>query len=116
MSELPVELAIAGPAAPPRSNGELVFEAPWESRLFGIAMALYESGWFEWSEFQQRLITAVQRWEAVHPDGADYRYYERWSEALESLLRDRGVVDTALIAMRASTLASRPAGHDHDHG
>ena len=27
-----------GPAAPPRSNGELVFEAPWEARLFGVTM------------------------------------------------------------------------------
>ena len=31
-----------GPAAPPRANGELVFEAPWESRAFGIAIALVE--------------------------------------------------------------------------
>lgn len=115
MSELPVELPIAGPAAPPRSNGELVFGAPWESRLFGITMALYESGGFEWSEFQRRLINAVQRWEALHPDGADYRYYQRWAEALESLLRDRGLVDATLIDERASALAARPAGHDHDH-
>ncbi|MFD9651474.1 hypothetical protein [Streptomyces mirabilis] len=27
-------LDIEGPAAPPRSNGELVFAEPWESRAF----------------------------------------------------------------------------------
>ena len=29
-----------GSAALPRKNGELVFEAPWEGRAFGIAVAL----------------------------------------------------------------------------
>ena len=32
------------PAAPPRRNGELVFEVPWESRAFGVALALCEAG------------------------------------------------------------------------
>ena len=36
--------ADGGAAAPPRSNGELVFEAPWESRSFGMAVALSEPG------------------------------------------------------------------------
>jgi nitrile hydratase accessory protein len=115
LTELPVELAITGPAAPPRSNGELDFEAPWESRLFGMTMALYEGKRFEWSEFQRRLITAVQRWEADHPEGEAYRYYERWAEALESLLDDRGIVAVRAIDARAIAMAARPAGHDHDH-
>jgi nitrile hydratase accessory protein len=114
LTELPVELAITGRAAPPRANGELVFEAPWESRLFGIAVALYEAGRFEWSEFQQRLIAAIQRWEAGHPEAAEYRYYERWAEALESLLKDRGIVAAEAIDERAVALAIRPRGHDHD--
>ena len=104
-----------GPTAPPRSNGELVFEAPWESRLFGVTVALAEAGQFEWSEFQQRLIGAVGRWEAEHPDGEGYRYYERWAEALESLLGDRGIVAPDSVGERAAELAGRPAGHDHDH-
>lgn len=116
MTGLPVELAITGPAAPPRSNGELVFEAPWESRLFGVTMALHETGRFEWREFQQRLIAAVQCWEADAPEGEVYRYYERWAEALESLLDDRGIVTGEAIDARAISLAARPAGHDHDHG
>ena len=31
-------LDLAGPAAPPRDNGELVFAQPWESRAFGMAV------------------------------------------------------------------------------
>ena len=30
------ELDVDGPAAPPRSNGELVFAEPWEGRAFGL--------------------------------------------------------------------------------
>jgi nitrile hydratase accessory protein len=108
LSELSVELAITGPAAPPRANGEMVFDAPWESRLFGMTLALIEAERFAWGEFQQRLIAAVGRWEAEHPDGEGYRYYDRWAEALDSLLDDLGIV--------AVETADRPAGHDHHHG
>jgi nitrile hydratase accessory protein len=115
LSELPVDLPIAGPTAPPRSNGEMVFDAPWESRLFGVTMALVEADRFAWSEFQQRLVAAVRRWEAEHPDGEGYRYYERWAEALESLLDDLDIVATETTDARVLALAVRPAGADH-HG
>jgi hypothetical protein len=39
-----LDLDVEGPAAPPRSNGELAFAAPWESRAFGLAMALHDGG------------------------------------------------------------------------
>jgi nitrile hydratase accessory protein len=116
LTDLPVDLPITGPTAPPRSNGEMVFDAPWESRLFGVTMALVEADRFSWTEFQRRLIAAVGRWEADHPDGEGYRYYERWAEALESLLDDRGIVAIETTDARAHALAARPAGHDHhDH-
>jgi nitrile hydratase accessory protein len=115
LTDVPVELAISGPAAPPRSNGELVFDAPWESRVFGVTIALHEAGAFEWPEFQRRLIAAVGRWEQAHPDGQDYRYYDCWYEALESLVDDLGIVPAEQVGERASDLAQRPAGHDHDH-
>jgi nitrile hydratase accessory protein len=113
LSDLPVDLPITGPTAPPRSNGEMVFDAPWESRLFGVTMALVDADRFSWSEFQRRLIAAVGRWEADHPDGEGYHYYERWAEALESLLDDLGIVAIEATDARAHTLAARPAGHDH---
>ena len=114
MSEIPVELATTGPAAPPRSNGEMVFDAPWESRLFGVTLALVEAERFAWTEFQQRFIAAVRAWETEHPDGEGYRYYERWAEALESLLDDLGIVAVETTDERVLALAARPAGHDHD--
>ena len=34
----------SGLAASPRDDGELVFAAPWESRAFGLALVLSETG------------------------------------------------------------------------
>ena len=52
-------LDVDGPAAPPRSNGELVFAEPWESRAFGLALALHDGGAFEWEDFRQQLIATI---------------------------------------------------------
>ena len=113
-------LEAAGPAAPPRDNGELVFAAPWESRVFGVAMALHEAGAFEWEDFRQRLIAEIGGWEAAGGDGEDWSYYRCWLGALEGLLADRGLVAGQDLRARADLLAARPPdhgppGHRHDH-
>jgi nitrile hydratase accessory protein len=108
-----LQLDIDGPAAPPRSNGELVFAAPWESRAFGLAMALHDGGLFEWESFRQQLIAAVARAEAA---GGEFSYYRCWLEALQTLLDHEGLVDLGSVEDRTAALACRPVGHDHDHG
>jgi nitrile hydratase accessory protein len=126
MSVAPSRLAAAlvdeadGPAAPPRSNGELVFEAPWESRAFGVAIALSESRTCDWAEFRSRLITEIDAWEHEHAgeSEATWSYYERWLAALERLLLDAGLVSPDEIDARAALLAHEDAhdhAHDHDH-
>ena len=101
------------PAGPPRLNGEMVFDEPWESRSFAMAAALVEEGCFGWDDFRDHLIAAVRRWEA-DPDG-EYRYYERWQEALESITADRGIVAEPEVDELAAAYAARPPGHDHGH-
>lgn len=108
-------LAYEGAAAPPRSNGELVFTEPWESRAFGMAVSLHDAGAFVWPVFQQALIARVAEWEAAHPGGGDYRYYEQWLSALEDVLDGDGTVPLAEARTRAGELAGRPAGYDHEH-
>jgi nitrile hydratase accessory protein len=83
-----VDAAVAdmrGPAALPRRNGELVFEAPWEGRAFGLALAVVRQLGLEWSEFQRHLIAAI----AAHPEAP---YYDCWVSALERLVLERGAV------------------------
>jgi nitrile hydratase accessory protein len=108
-------LDAAGPAAPPRDNGELVFAAPWESRAFGVALALHDAGRIDWEDFRQSLIGEISAWEAAHPSGAGWSYYECWLRALEQVVSRKGLVGAGDLQARAAVLAARPAGHDHDH-
>lgn len=106
-------LDASGASAPPRSNGELTFQAPWESRVFGLTMVLYERGRFEWEEFRDRLIAAIARAEArLGPDEA-FHYYACWLEALQDLLAAKKLCGPEVLAEREGSLTARPAGHDH---
>jgi nitrile hydratase accessory protein len=107
-------LDVSGPAAPPRSNGELVFAEPWESRAFGMAVSLADAGAFTWDAFRERLVARIGAWEAEHgPVDAAGRYYACWLDALEDVLVDGGALGGDDVAERSTALAARPAGHDH---
>lgn len=101
---------LVGRAAPPRRNGELAFEAPWESRLFGLTMTLLRAGRFEWTEFQRGLIREIAAWDARPESGS---YWGCWERAFEALLEEKGLCRTGELAGRAAALATRPPGHDH---
>lgn len=109
-------LDVEGPAAPPRRNGELAFAEPWESRAFGLAVALDAAGVIEWEAFRQQLIAAIGAWEAEHsPDDESWSYWRCWQDALETLLAENGVLGAHEVDDRSELLAARPAGHDHVH-
>ena len=90
---------LSGPAAIPRRNGEPVFNEPWESRIFGAAVALCERGLFEWDEFRERLISEIS---SADSRGEASTYYERFLAALERLLVDKGICVTEEINQHAS--------------
>ena len=106
-------LALGDAAAPPRRNGELVFEAPWESRLFGVTLALCEAELFQWEEFRRLLCVEIQRWEAQPPPDGRFHYYACWQAAFERLLAEKGLLRPSELEASVRTLAERPAGHDH---
>ena len=93
---VPVDLDVDGPAAPPRSNGELVFAEPWESRAFGLAMALNDAG----PSTGRTSARAHRPDQAVGEDrparGECWSHHRCWEHALEDVLiarcrhRDRG--------------------------
>jgi nitrile hydratase accessory protein len=108
-------LDVEGVAAPPRSNGELVFAEPWEGRAFGLAVTLHGSGAFEWDEFRRQLIARIASWEADHNEDEPFGYYRCWLQALQTVIENHGMISSAEIANRAEALAARPTGHDHGH-
>ena len=98
-----------GEIALPRSNGELVFAAPWEGRAFGIAVALNESGAYEWGDFQGRLAEEI----ASAPQDEDASlYYERWLASLERLLLDQGMVSREELDARTAAYESGDLDED----
>lgn len=92
-----VELDQHGPAAPPRANGELAFEHPWQSRIFATTMALCTSGTIEYEDFRGRLIAHI----ADHPD----EYWSSWHDALVELLVERRLCDADEVDERARRFA-----------
>ena len=84
---------LEGEVALPRKNGELVFQAPWEGRAFGLAVVMSEKGEYPWDEFRTRLVEQVGT-------GAS-SYYESWLGALESVLTARGIVTPDEVSERA---------------
>ncbi len=110
-----VELDAEGPAAPPRSNGELVFAEPWEGRAFGLTMALSDRGVLSYDAFRDELIARIAAWEADHPEGECFSYYRCWLQALEQVLAREDLVPAEELAARSAAFAARPAGYDHGH-
>ena len=100
---------IEGPAAPPRSNGELVFAEPWEGRAFAMAVALCEAGVFTWREFRVALIARIPNRDDT---SSHWCYYSQWLGALQDVLAARGAIADHDVTDRARALAQRPAGHD----
>ena len=107
------ELDRKGPGAPPRRNGELVFQAPWESRLFGLTMSLHRAGAFEWEEFRVLLIGEIRAWENKNRPQTEWSYYDCWQVAFQKLLAAKRFCEPAELAARFRILAARPPGHDH---
>ncbi len=114
---------LGGAAAPPMLNGELVFEAPWQGRAFGIARGLAEQGVYAWEDFRAQLIEqigafdrAIERDEAVSGvTTPQFLYYDHFLRALETLLIERGIVAPGELSERVHAFEDRPRGHDHDH-
>jgi nitrile hydratase accessory protein len=104
---------LEGAAAPPRSNGELVFAEPWESRAFAMAVALNQADAFTWQRFQAALIARIARWEGAADERAQWSYYHHWLGALQDVLSDVDAVRSDEVITRADSLALRASGHDH---
>ncbi|HVM51968.1 MAG TPA: hypothetical protein VM262_02110 [Acidimicrobiales bacterium] len=79
------DIATTGPTAPPRRNGELVFDAPWEGRAFGLTVALLEREGLGWDAFRPHLVRAIEA-------DPDHTYYEQLAVALDAFVAERGLL------------------------
>jgi nitrile hydratase accessory protein len=99
------DIEIEGPAAPPRRNGELVFQEPWEGRAFGLAVTLRDEGHLPWDAFRRRLIGAIANADSLPAGEPRPGYYENWLAALRHLLVGSGVTTETEIEERIEQFA-----------
>jgi nitrile hydratase accessory protein len=87
--------------APEPGEDAPTFDAPWQARVFALAVALtdeHDVAALTWREFQSRLVAEVDAdREAGDPEVA---YYRQWLAALEQALVERGVLDPGELAAR----------------
>src|SRR5512134_3604247 len=100
MTEIDADLE--GPVSPPRDNGEIMFAAPWEQRVFGLTVALCRSGTCEGESFRQKLIRHIA-------DDEDAPYWQNWARALEDVLAETSTVTPSELDVRQRDLLARPA-------
>ncbi len=105
-------MPLEGRISPPMANGEVVFEAPWQSRVFGLARVLCEAGHYSWDEFRERLIANIAEWEAKDFE-EPYQYFDCFLGALTDMLEKSGLCELELVSAREAEFNARPHGHDH---
>ena len=104
-------MSLEGQASPPMANGEVIFEAPWQGRVFGMARLMCEQGYYEWDDFRECLIQRI----ASHSDASTYQYFDHFLGALTDLLEQKCILTASELDVLATALAQRPHGHDHHH-
>ncbi|MGH3322252.1 MAG: hypothetical protein ACRDN9_19195 [Streptosporangiaceae bacterium] len=73
-------------AVPPVDPDEPPFHADWEARVFALNSVLVRRGAYTLDEFRD----AIER---IPPkEYLEASYYERWMRAIETLVREKGVL------------------------
>jgi nitrile hydratase accessory protein len=90
-----VDRALAEVAPLPRSNGELVFDEPWQGRALGMGILVLERTGTSWADWRPQLARAIAARGFTPGEAPAAAYYEAWLDALESLLRERQLLEPA---------------------
>lgn len=106
MSDINADLD--GPISPPRDNGEIVFAAPWEQRVFGLTIALCRSPACDWEAFRRNLIRRIA-------GAPDMPYWQNWTLALEDVLTATSTITPSELDTRSREVLNRPPSRAHHH-
>ncbi|MEZ0213199.1 MAG: nitrile hydratase accessory protein [Xanthobacteraceae bacterium] len=97
---------LTGQLAYPRKNGEPVFEAPWQSRAFGMVVSLHKDGVFPWDEFKTLLIEEVASGGCAGAPPESTEYYRQWMTAFWRLLIEKKLLDETEMTARMDEFAT----------
>jgi nitrile hydratase accessory protein len=98
----------------PRDEEGPVFAEPWHAQAFALAVKLSEQGYFTWKEWAAALADEIKAAaDRGEPDDGS-RYYEHWLAALERLVVEKGLADSAALVTRKDAWVD--AYRDTPHG
>ncbi|MEX0285602.1 MAG: nitrile hydratase accessory protein [Paracoccaceae bacterium] len=70
----------------------MVFDAPWQARVFALVVMMVEDGHMSWKDFQSHLVQETRQGESATDKGSlepqESTYYQRWLNAAEHLLQE----------------------------
>ncbi len=90
----------AGPIAP--EHDEPVFHEQWEKEVFAMQIAASGQGLYSGAEFRH----AIERMNWVHY--LESSYYEHWLTAIETLLREKGIISSEELEARVKQVKEHP--------
>jgi nitrile hydratase accessory protein len=82
----------------PRDREGPVFREPWEAQAFAMTLTLYDRGLFTWPEWAATLAAEIKRAQAAGDPDTGETYYVHWLNALERILKEKGVTTAARLA------------------
>jgi nitrile hydratase accessory protein len=85
------------PSLPRDANGP-VFREPWEAEAFALTLALHERKLFTWPEWAEALAREIKNAQAEGDPDTGETYYRHWMRALERLVAEKGIADTAMLS------------------
>jgi nitrile hydratase accessory protein len=95
-----------GPLSYPRRNGEPVFDAPWQSRAFGMVVGLHNAGLYPWDDFKALLINEISAGPCANAPPDSLEYYYQWVAAFMRLLEAKGILSADELTARSSEFKS----------
>ena len=84
----------------PRDDEGPIFAEPWQAQAFALAVKLSEQGYFTWKEWASALADEIKASASRgEPDDGSH-YYHAWLAALERLVTEKGLADSAALLAR----------------
>ncbi len=108
----------------PRDESGPVFAEPWQAQAFAVVVELTQRGVLSREEWAERLGAVLAAAEARGETDTGRRYYDHWLAALESVLVDKKLTDSAELAREGDEIRENDHhrrehqlhGHEHEHG
>ena len=98
------------PRVPTDDGDELVFNNPWEAKVFALIIHLYQQGHFTWPEWAEQLGQEIK---AAGGEDDGSQYYLLWLTAAEKLIAAKSICAHSELVDRKTTLEldqNGPAG------